>query len=561
MTDFLFDAPTLAVSVGIVVLSFISEDAAAVSSALLVLGGPVAWPVGFVSCFLGIWAGDLGIYSAARWGGRPLLRSRWLARRINLTTVDRLEEKFARRTQATLFVSRFLPGTRVVTYVAAGLFATPLLPFALVTGCAVFIWVAAIFGLTKLLGAAALSGFSTTQTQIASVIFAALCVAGVVALLRKPVVAGIADPGCSWARQHHSHRDHRSRLQLLARRWAQWEFWPAWLFYLPVVAYYGWLGLRYRSFTLPSAANPAIPTGGLVGESKCAILDLLRRAHPRHVADGYLIDGQNVPERMHSLRQILCEREIILPFILKPDFGQRGNGVRLVRSMSAAFDYFEQVTAPVIVQRYAAGPRELGIFYYRFPNEPHGRIFSITEKIFPEIQGDGRRTIEQLILADPRAALIAQKYLTRFAARRAEVVAAGEKLKLVESGNHAQGCIFRDGAHLWTPQLEEAIDRISRLQGFHIGRYDIRYASDDDLRRGENFQIVELNGAASEATNIYDARNSLGQAYRTLFAQWRLVFAIGNVNRRRAVATVSLRELWQEWRKYSRAALSYPLAD
>ena len=166
-----------------------------------------------------------------------------------------------------------------------------------------------------------------------------------------------------------------------------------------------------------------------------------------------------------------------------------------------------------------------------------------------------------MILADPRASLIAQKYLTRFAARREEVLAAGERLKLVESGNHAQGCIFRDGAHLWTPELEEAIDRISRLQGFTSAVTTFVTRSDEDLRRGENFQIVELNGAASESTNIYDARNSLGQAYRTLFAQWRLVFAIGDINRRRAVATVSLRELWREWRKYSRAALSYPLAD
>ena len=551
MTDFPFDAPTLAVSVGIIVLSFISEDAAAVSSALLVLGGPVAWPVGFVSCFLGIWAGDLGIYSAARWGGRPLLRSRWLARRINLTTVDRLAEKFARRAQVTLFVSRFLPGTRVVTYVAAGLFATPVLSFTLITGCAVFIWVAAIFGLTKLLGVAALSWFSSAQSQVASVIFVGLCAAGAFALLRKPVVAGIGDPGRSWTQQRPMGRDHRSRLQLL-RRWAHWEFWPAWLFYLPVAAYYSWLGLRYRSFTLPSAANPVIPTGGLVGESKAAIIDLLQRAHPHHVADGYLIDGLTIAGRMHSLHRILRERGITLPFILKPDFGQRGNGVRLVRSMSAAREYLEQVAAPVMVQRYAPGPREVGIFYYRFPNESRGRIFSITEKIFPEIRGDGRRTIEQLILADPRASLIAQKYLTRFAARRDEVLATGEKLKLVESGNHAQGCIFRDGTHLWTAELEEAIDRISRLQGFHIGRYDIRYASDDDLRRGENFQIVELNGAASEATSIYDARNSLGQAYRTLFAQWRLVFAIGDLNRRRAVAMRSpCASSGEEWRKYS----------
>ena len=355
MTEILLDAPTLAVFVGIVLLSFISEDAAALSSALLVLGGPVTWPVGFLSCFLGIWAGDLGIYSAARWGGRPLLRSRWARRRLDLAAVDRFEEQFSRRANATLFVSRFLPGTRVLTYVAAGLFATPLFSFAVVTGGAVFIWVAAIFGLTKLLGAAALAPFSTTQSQISSVIFVALCAAGAVALLRVRVV----------------------------RRWAHWEFWPAWLFYLPVAAYYVRLALRYRSFTLPSAANPAIPTGGLVGESKCGILGLLQRAHPNRVADGYLIDGTTTTERMHSLRQILRERKLTLPFILKPDFGQRGNGVRLVRSLSAALDYLERVTAPVIVQRYAPGPREVGIFYYRFPNESRGRIFPSRKRSFP----------------------------------------------------------------------------------------------------------------------------------------------------------------------------------
>jgi hypothetical protein len=109
--------------------------------------------------------------------------------------------------------------------------------------------------------------------------------------------------------------------------------------------------------------------------------------------------------------------------------------------------------------------------------------------------------------------------------------------------------------------LEETIDRISHIQGFYIGRYDIRYSDEKDLRRGENFTIVELNGAASEATNIYDPDNSLTMAYRTLFAQWRLVFAIGDLNRRRGVRPCSLRTLWREWRKFSRAAVSYPVAD
>ena len=95
------------------------------------------------------------------------------------------------------------------------------------------------------------------------------------------------------------------------------------------------------------------------------------------------------------------------------------------------------------------------------------------------------------------------------------------------------------------------IDKIShKVSGFFIGRYDLRYENDEDFKRGHNFQIVELNGATSEATSIYDAQNSLFSAYRTLFQQWRLVFAIGAINKANGHAPSSLGALWQNWRQY-----------
>lgn len=115
---------------------------------------------------------------------------------------------------------------------------------------------------------------------------------------------------------------------------------------------------------------------------------------------------------------------------------------------------------------------------------------------------------------------------------------------------------------LCTPDLEARIDEISqKITGFCIGRYDLRYASDGDLQAGKNFQIIELNGAASEATSIYDARNSLFAAYRTLFRQWDLVFAIGAANRRRGCVPTKLSLVWQKWREYGRVAATYPAAD
>jgi hypothetical protein len=334
------------------------------------------------------------------------------------------------------------------------------------------------------------------------------------------------------------------------------------LFYFPVGMNYVWLAIRYRGFMLPTAANPGIFSGGFVGESKIATLRQLQSTDPEFTSDAYLLEGATPAERLVSLAHLRRQQGLEFPFILKPDVGQRGVGVKLIRTPAQATACLEQTAAPLILQRYAPGPCEAGVFYYRFPNEPRGRIFAMTQKLFPTITGDGRRTIEELIWEDARARFVADTYLRRLGARRLEVLPAGTSLKLVEAGNHAQGCIFRDGMHLWSKELEQRLDGISqRLDGFFIGRYDIRYASEDELRAGRNFQIIELNGAASEATSIYDARNSLLTAYRTLFQQWELVFAIGAANRRRGCPPTKPGLLWRKWRETTALVATYPLAD
>jgi membrane protein DedA with SNARE-associated domain len=532
-------APALLASTAIILLSFVSEDAATISSALSIFGGPLSWPLGFVSCFAGIWLGDLGLYSVARCLGKPILQSRLIARFADAAAIGRCQEKFNRRGSLTLLASRFVPGTRLPTYLAAGLLSMPVARFAIVTALAALLWIGGIFAIAELLGSHALAWFSLVQGKIASIVFTTLLLAAVVFLFRKV-----------------------GRGPAFIRRWARWEFWPAWLFYIPVGVYYAWLAIRYRGFNVPTSANPGMATGGFMGESKLEILNQLCRTSPEFTAEAFLLDGRTTTDRLLSLHRVCRKHKITLPFILKPNVGQRGNGVRLIRSMRAALEYLEQVSVPVIVQRYAVGPHEAGVFYYRFPDDSRGHIFAITEKIFPAITGDGVRSVEELIRADSRAALIARTYLRRFASRRDEVLAGGETLKLVETGNHAQGCIFRDGMHLRAEALEQSIDQISRkFPGFFVGRYDIRYENEEDLEQGRNFQIVELNGATSEATSIYDGGNSLLSAYRTLFRQWKLVFTIGARNRANGHAPTSLMTLWRNWRQYSDAALSYPLAD
>src|SRR5262249_545461 len=161
------------------------------------------------------------------------------------------------------------------------------------------------------------------------------------------------------------------------------------------------------------------------------------------------------------------------PFVLKPDTGQRGAGFKKIKSFEEARAYLVKVSAPLVVQRYVPGPKEAGIFFYRFPGGESGPIFCVCRKKFPTGLEKWVRAGREWVEADPRARLISQTYLKRFEGIEDEVLEAGRILRLVEAGNHCQGCIFLDGADLLTEELRGVFDAISRkLPGFFVGRYD-----------------------------------------------------------------------------------------
>jgi membrane protein DedA with SNARE-associated domain len=533
----------LAKAAGFFLATFVLEDVAAVGAGLLLASGGISWPAAFIACFFGIWMGDASLYVLARFAGRGWFE-RSALRRFS-SKVSESQRWFAERGTPILIFSRLVPGARLPTYLAAGFLRVPLTRFLLITGAASSLWTLAILFLAQTFGARLTSWLGTYKHASLLLLSAAIILLAAFQLLRRVFV-------------DFNFRRFADRFA----RWRHWEFWPRWMFYPPVAIYCLWLAVKYRGLSLPTAANPGIFSGGMVGESKSAMLSELFATSPEFTAEAQLIRGNSVKARLDAIDEVRARLKLDFPFILKPDVGQRGVGIKLIRTRAHAEDYLRQTCAPLIVQRYAPGPHEIGIFYYRFPHETRGHIFAITEKIFPKLVGDGRHTIHELIEHDPRARFVAHTYFKRFTTRLDEILAVGEELKLVEAGNHAQGCIFRDGMRLCTPNLEQRIDEISQgLTGFFIGRYDIRFDSDEDLCAGKKFQIIELNGAASEATSIYDPRNTLFAAYRTLFRQWNLVFAIGAANRKGGCTPTKLSLVWRKWREYSRMAASYPMAD
>lgn len=341
----------------------------------------------------------------------------------------------------------------------------------------------------------------------------------------------------------------RCRLAARASRLLRWEYWPAWAIYLPLIPYVSCLAIRHRAITLCTLANPGIPLGGLVGESKWDILRLLPQ---EAIVPTTFIGPAPIAERMAALEATVRDKGWVWPIILKPDVGERGKGVCLIRDRTAAYRYLQQQPAAVLAQSYHPGPYEAGVFYVRLPSEAEGQIFSITDKRFPAVTGDGLSSIRSLVWRHPRYRVQANVLLSRLADEADRVPDAGEQVKLGFAGNHCRGSMFLDGAAFITPELTAAINTIAnRTPGFYFGRFDIRYSCPDAFKAGRDFRIVELNGLLSESTNIYDPDMGFLKAQAVLRRQWRWAYRIGHAIRKNHTKPPALRQVLAAYRKHA----------
>src|SRR5215469_1460331 len=114
----------------------------------------------------------------------------------------------------------------------------------------------------------------------------------------------------------------RWRRKLIGRvtRWSHWEFWPPYVFYPPVIAYIAYLGLRFRNFTLFTAANPRMPASGFVGESKHEILGHLKDAGSCLPCSTLLREG-TPDDRFEQAEAFMRTHRLNFPVVLKPDAG------------------------------------------------------------------------------------------------------------------------------------------------------------------------------------------------------------------------------------------------
>lgn len=293
------------------------------------------------------------------------------------------------------------------------------------------------------------------------------------------------------------------------------EYWPWWLIYLPIWPLYLYQAVRQRRAAFFTNVNPAMDMGGFFGESKSAIYALLPEgSFPNTIVVRACASRDEVLD-LHR------QSGIPYPLIIKPDVGERGEGVERVMDETALLRALIDRPRTMLMQALATGEYEFGLMFAKDPGTGRTALLSVCGKRFLSVIGDGASTVGELLALTWRG----RKQLRRLGATQAQVLRripdADERMMVEPIGNHCRGTVFFDAAHLVTPALREQVARLmAATNSVHYGRMDVRCESERALREGR-FSIIELNGVSSEPGHIYDPSYNVFRCWAELIRHVR----------------------------------------
>lgn len=325
------------------------------------------------------------------------------------------------------------------------------------------------------------------------------------------------------------------KLKLKLHQISHWEYWPFGVVYFPM--YFVWLyyAIRLRSFFFGTAANPTIMNGGFLMESKREIYQLIPE---QYYPKTYYWDRRLLPdENCDQVAGLLS-----YPVIVKPDIGMRGKAIQKIEDAEMLKRYAASIAVDFMVQEFISYPEESGVFYVRIPGQPKGRITGIVSKEFLSVTGDGRSTLQELIKVNPRYHFQFEELRKQYGNEMDRILPKGEMLMLVPFGNHSRGAKFIDDSASITEELTSTIDSIcQQIPGFYFGRLDIKFTNKKDLSSGNNFKIIELNGAGSEPTHIYDPKHSIWYAWKEISRHLSYLYEISKANSEKGYHPITLK--------------------
>jgi membrane protein DedA with SNARE-associated domain len=477
-----------------------------------------------------IFIGDFSLYLIGYALGRPALRKAPLKWFIAEYERDRMAGWFEKKGMQGLMLivtSRFIPASRLPTFICAGVMRLSLWRLAILFFIAAALWTPALIWVAEHFGAIAIEKFPEWKKNAMWIVLGVLfCVW----FLMHVVV-----PSLTW-------RGRREQIMKL-RRWARHEFWPVWKLYAPVAFALLWRGAIRLRGAAHTAANPGLGwLGGATGEAKSETLAKLAGKPSVPLAAFVKIPaGKDGAARAEAARRLMAESGIPYPVALKPDIGDAGLGVNRITNDAQLAEWLGRFHEDALLQRWADGA-EFEVVWVRQPGAPRGRVLSVVEKRFVSVTGDGLRSLEELIWADDTAVSQGKLYLRLNWRRAAEKIPAGETVVLTHIGTHALGARMLDRQELRTEALAEELDKLAdAVGGLHYAVFDLRVSADANWERGAktapvfraaDWTLTGISGAGVVSSRLRDQSVRLGYALASARRQLALTFAAADANRR-----------------------------
>ena len=305
-----------------------------------------------------------------------------------------------------------------------------------------------------------------------------------------------------------------------------WEAWPFKLIYAPLAPFWAWYMLKSGAVWFFTPSNPKLTFGGLDGEPKKEMYDLL----PKHLYPTTIniLHTQSAAELLAAVKNAVIQ----YPLVVKPEVGGQGILFRKIDTEAELLHYHSKMKFEYIVQAMVHYPMEVSVFHIRYPYKTKGVITGFLHKIPLQVMGNGKNTLQELVMQHPKGLKMIDALQIKHATAWNTVLKDGEKYMLSYAANHNRGAHFIDLKNEIDDTLLAIFDKLSiQIHDFYYGRYDILCNSVADLKAGKNFSILEYNGCGAEPNHIYDSGYTLGNAYKEILKHWKALYEISTYNK------------------------------
>ena len=273
--------------------------------------------------------------------------------------------------------------------------------------------------------------------------------------------------------------------------------------------------------------------GGFFGERKDEILDLIPN---EYLAKTIVIKNAN----LENLANQLKTADLNYPLIAKPIVGERGFGVRRVFTEQEIVIYASEYR-DFLIQEFVSYEVELGLMFYKLPETGEVVVSSLASKEYLHTVGDGSSSISDLLLANPRNRLYYDLVKMDYPKCLSVVPNKGEKFIIHRIGNHVKGTRFINENRIITRELTNQIKLlVDNIDGVNYGRFDLKVPNYNDLEKGQNYKVFELNGVSSEPLHVYDLPNVF-LTYYSLAKHWLILIEIAKQNIKKGVKITPFR--------------------